>query len=308
MTSMELLTILNSIRDSYILEARNIGSPQKPKMPAPGGGNAGEKPLLFSSEKTPGRYQAKESRKRKKNGLKRFLVLSAAAGILLAALAGKGTIAGWADYFETFLNRTENQYQYTQPIDETKPHSESPQTEETLPISGDGESIPYTEEVPPAFSTEPVTFDGYALTPEGGSVPVRLTMEVENVEEGEAAWQQIVSQGAQLPEPEQGKEYILVTVKVTYEDGDLETLNFYENYPASWAAAVVYFNIPNENSNTEDVTRQLPNCIWGPDEYKGRTLSKGESITGDVAFLQDVGNTEPLYFVGYNQVIEFQIH
>ena len=172
-----------------------------------------------------------------------------------------------------------------------------------------GESIPNTEEVPPAFSTEPVTFDGYSLTPEGGSVPVRLTMAVENVQEGEAAWQQMVSQGAQLPAPEQGKEYILVTVKVTYEDGDLETLYFAENYPASWAAARVHFHIPYENSNSfiKDVTRQLPNCIWGPDEFEGRTLSKGESITGDVAFLQNVGNTAPLYFEGYNQVVTFQI-
>ena len=176
--------------------------------------------------------------------------------------------------------------------------------------SSHGGTISYTEEAPPSFSTDPVTFDGYSLTPEGGSVPVRLTMEVENVQEGEAAWKQMASQGAQLPEPEQGQEYILVNVKVTYEDGDLETLYFAENYPASWAAARVHFLIPCENSNSfiKDVTRQLPNCIWGPDEFEGRTLSKGESITGDVAFLQDVENTAPLYFEGYNQVISFQIH
>lgn len=176
--------------------------------------------------------------------------------------------------------------------------------------SSHGGTISYTEEAPPTFSTEPVTFDGYSLTPEGGSVPVRLTMEVENVQEGEAAWKQMASQGAQLPAPEQGKEYILVTVRVTYEDGDLETLYFVENYPASWAAARVHFLIPCENSNSfiKDVTRQLPNCIWGPDEFEGRTLSKGESITGDVAFLLNVGNTAPLYFEGYNQVVTFQIH
>ena len=157
-------------------------------------------------------------------------------------------------------------------------------------------------------SLEPVTFDGYALNSEGLTDQIRLTMSVENVLEGEAAYQHILSQGTQLPVPEQGKEYILVTVKVTYEDGDVNTFQFAENYPASWDAALVFFNIPNENSNTEDVTRQLPNCIWGPDEYKGRTLSKGESITGDVAFLLNVGNTAPLCFEGYNQVIKLQIH
>lgn len=177
--------------------------------------------------------------------------------------------------------------------------------------SGDSASNNADSQTKPAsssFHCEPVTFDGYSLTPEGDSVPVRLTMAVENVLEGEAAWQQIISQGTQLPAPEQGKEYILVTMKVTYEDGDLETLNFVENYPASWAAARVHFNIPNDNSNTEDVTYNLLNPIWGPDPFGGRSLTKGESVTGDVAFLQDIGNTQPLYFEGYNKVVTFQIH
>ena len=133
-----------------------------------------------------------------------------------------------------------------------------------------GETISCTEEALPASFAEPVTFDGYTYTPEGDSVPVKLTMTVENVQEGEAAWKQILSQKAQLPEPEQGKEYIIVTVKVTYEDGELETLNFVENYPASLAAARVHFNVPNENSNTEDVTYNLANPIWGPDPFEGR--------------------------------------
>ena len=132
MTSIELLTILNSIRDSYILEARAMEKKQKLKMNPSGSGSPAEKPLPVPSEKALGRYQAKESRKRKKNGLKRFLVLSAAAGILLAALAGKGTIAGWADYFETFLNRTENPYQYTQPVDTAEPSQQ-----ETEPMIAD---------------------------------------------------------------------------------------------------------------------------------------------------------------------------
>ena len=125
MTSMELLNILNAIRDSYILEARAMGSKKKPKMMPPGSGSPAEKPLPVPSEKAPGRYQAKEPRKRKKDGMKNFLVLSAAAGLLLAALAGKGTIAGWADYFETFLNRTQNPYQYTQPTETTQAYTET---------------------------------------------------------------------------------------------------------------------------------------------------------------------------------------
>lgn len=120
MTSMELLNSLNSIRDRYILEAKDIGNKGKSRNTLPSSGPAAE-PLPFSTEKTSRRYQAKNSTKQEKNGLKRLLVLSTAAGLLLAALAGRGTIAGWADYFETFLNRTEKPYQYTQPADITTP-------------------------------------------------------------------------------------------------------------------------------------------------------------------------------------------
>lgn len=160
---------------------------------------------------------------------------------------------------------------------------------------------------PVEFQTDPVTIDGYALTPDGDSVPVRLTMEVENVRKGEAAFREMVSQKAQVPTPEEGKEYILVTLKVTYEDGGLESLDFMENYPASWAAARVHFNLPNEYSNTEDVTHALAHSIWGPDPFAQRPLKRGESVTGDVAFLQNQGNTQPLYFEGYGQVVEFQV-
>ena len=125
MTSQELLNILNAIRDSYILEARAMGNKQKPKISPPGNGSPVEKPLPVPSEEALGRYQAKEPRKRKKNGMKNFLVLSAAAGILLAVLAGRGIIAGWGDYFEIFRNRTENPYQYTQPTETTQAYTET---------------------------------------------------------------------------------------------------------------------------------------------------------------------------------------
>ena len=98
-----------------------MGNKKKPKMMPPGSGSPAEKPLPLPSEKSLGRYQAKEPRKRKKNGMKNFLVLSAAAGLLLAVLAGRGIIAGWGDYFEIFRNRTGNPYQYTQPADVTAP-------------------------------------------------------------------------------------------------------------------------------------------------------------------------------------------
>lgn len=163
-------------------------------------------------------------------------------------------------------------------------------------------STPTNEAVTQAESIFPISaeINGFAMTPEGGNAAVQLTIRVQQVLEGEEAYQKIAPQGAEAPA--EGKEYIVVSLEVRYEGGELETLDFTENYPASWVAARIHFNIPNENSNTEDVTSYLANPIWG------HVLGKGESATGEIAFLQDIGNTQPLYFVGYNQVATFQIH
>lgn len=179
-------------------------------------------------------------------------------------------------------------------------------SEKTAPLDNTIDTIsqPQTD----TFQPMAETINGFAYTPEGDSVPVKLTIRVENVLEGDEAYQKMISQGAQLPIPAAGKEYILLALKVTYEDGALDTFNFYENYPASLAAARIHFDIPNEKSNSVDVTHDLPNSIWGPDPFTGYSLKKGESISGEIAFVQDIGNTQPLYFEGYSQVITFQIH
>ncbi len=161
------------------------------------------------------------------------------------------------------------------------------------------------EETVSALQVEPATIDGYALTPDGGSVPVQITIGVERVVQGEEAYRELLAQNAACPAPDDGQEYIIATVTVTYEGGELETLHFEKNYPASWVAARIHFNIPNAASNSVDVTSYLANPIWG---QEGRYLAKGESASGDIAFLVEEGNTQPLYFVGYNQVAEFQIH
>jgi len=164
------------------------------------------------------------------------------------------------------------------------------------------------EETASALNVEPVTIRGYAYTPDGDSVPVRITIGVERVVQGEEAYRELLAQNAQCPAPDDGQEYIIVTVNVTYEGGELETLDFHENYPASLAAARIHFNIPNSASNSVNVTSYLTNPIWGQDPMEGRCLAKGESVSGDIAFLVEQGNTQPLYFVGYGEAAQFQIH
>ena len=135
-----------------------------------------------------------------------------------------------------------------------------------------------------AFSPISETINGFAMTPDGGSVPVQLTIRVENVLEGDAAYRQLLTQGCEVSAPEDGSEYALISVTVTY------------------AARVAFHLPPNASANAQDMTAFLENPIWN------QTLTKGGSISGDILFLQDVGNTQPLYFEGYGQAVTFAIH
>ncbi len=135
MTSMELIEILNSIRDNYILEANEFGQKKERKKPGSSVSHPAGEPLSFPSRKEPHHYQAVEIGKRKKKNWKKYFILSAAAGLLLAALAGRGVFTQWSDYFAAFLVKTEEQYQYTQPVDETNPFQ--PETEPTQPETVD---------------------------------------------------------------------------------------------------------------------------------------------------------------------------
>lgn len=148
--------------------------------------------------------------------------------------------------------------------------------------------------------TKSTSLSGFALTPEGDSVPVRLSMEVLDTQKGESAYHWLLNQGASIDEPANGFEYVVFTLKVTYEDGELETLLFEENYPASLAQARVHFVLPDDDSNTTDITSCLSNPIWN------QTIPKGGSISGQVAFLQQTGNTQTLHFEGYGQVISLK--
>lgn len=168
-----------------------------------------------------------------------------------------------------------------------------PTAETTLPTET-------SEALAPAFQAEPVTVEGYALA-DGDNIPVRVTLQIQDVLEGEQAYALLREQDAEVQPPDEEFEYIVVTVKATYEDGELETLSLYENR-GTMPGASVYFALSNKDSDTVDMTASLQNSVYD------LTLGRGESGTGAVAFLQEIGNYQPLYFVGFNQTAKFDIH
>ncbi|MGN1002042.1 MAG: right-handed parallel beta-helix repeat-containing protein [Oscillospiraceae bacterium] len=168
-----------------------------------------------------------------------------------------------------------------------------PTAEETLPAET-------AEVLARVFQTEPVTVEGYALA-DGDNIPVRVTVQILDVLEGDRAYAHLREQDAEVQPPDEGFEYIVVTVKATYEDGELETLSLCENR-GTMPGASVYFALSNAASDTVDMTASLKNSVYD------LTLDRGESGTGAVAFLQEIGNYQPLYFVGFNQTAKFDIH
>ena len=121
MTSQELLFILSGVKNQYILEAKDFWQKKETKKPGSSSSHPSAEPLPFSSGEGQHRCQTRESEKQKKKRWKKFLILSAAVGLLLATLAGRGFFIQWTDYFATFLVKTQEQHQYTQPVDTTIP-------------------------------------------------------------------------------------------------------------------------------------------------------------------------------------------
>ena len=121
MTSQELLFILSGVKNQYILEAKDYGLKKDAKKADSSGNQPAAESLPFSTRKEPHHYQSRETGKQKKKKLGKFFILSAAVGLLLATLAGRGFFTQWTDYFATFLVKTQEQHQYTQPVDATKP-------------------------------------------------------------------------------------------------------------------------------------------------------------------------------------------
>lgn len=143
------------------------------------------------------------------------------------------------------------------------------------------------------------TIDGFQMV-DGTDVPVQVSFNVTNVQEGESAYKILISGNAEIPKAENGMEYVVVTLNVTYDSGTPDNLYIMEDY-ASLDSAKMYFALSNGDSNAEQFTKHLSDSIYN------LTVEKGKSAQGSVAFLRKIGSNEPLYFVGYGKTIKFDI-
>lgn len=150
-------------------------------------------------------------------------------------------------------------------------------------------------------SFKPVTkvIEGYQMA-DGSEVPVKVTLELKNVQKGEEAYKRLSGENASIVKPEEDMEYIIATFKVSYEEGEIDEIYMEENR-GSLMSAGLYFALSNGESNAEDVTSYLSDNIYN------LIIAKGESEQGSVAFLHKKDSIEPLYFVGFSNTADFDI-
>lgn len=142
--------------------------------------------------------------------------------------------------------------------------------------------------------------EGYQLV-DGKEVPVKVALTLDGIKKGEEAYKYLAESNPETPKPTDNKEYVVATFTVTYEEGEVDEIYMEENR-GSLMSAGLYFALSNGDSNAEDVTYYLSDRIYN------LVIVKGGSATGSIAFLRDKGSVEPLYFVGFNNTVDFDIN
>lgn len=182
--------------------------------------------------------------------------------------------------------------------DQDELHTETQKNPEETELTSDEVRDPLVNQMN-EYSDE-YLIEGFTYV-DGREVPVRVTMGVESLQRGIEAYEIMQEYYADITPPGDNEEYIITTFHISYDEGEIEELDMMENR-ASLATAGLYFALSNSSSNAQDVTSYLDNSIYDI------VLAKGESTIGAVAFLQEKDNTEPLVFVGFEQIVRFYIN
>lgn len=140
---------------------------------------------------------------------------------------------------------------------------------------------------------------GYELV-DGDSVPVKVTFTLKEMLRGEEAYRKLTDENTGLAEAPEGMEYVVADIQVSYDEGEAESLYLAKN-EASLQSAKLLFTLSNGDSNGEDLTENVA------DSFYNLELQKGETGEGIVVFLHNKDSEEPLYFTGFDSIVQFDI-
>lgn len=147
---------------------------------------------------------------------------------------------------------------------------------------------------------ETVTIEGYLFNAEdSATTPVTVTVAVTSVVTGQDAVDRFST--ADVAKPEEGMEYIVIDLDVTYKDGDAASIEMTESSD-TMTETLLYFNLAEyPGVLAEDLSNLLTDNIYG------QTIGKGDTVTGSVAFLHPVDRNDVLMFSGFGSSIKLKV-
>ena len=228
--------------------------------------------------------------------MKKWFVLSVICLSVVLCACGQAseetdTVPGGTEtVVETQQSETGEEIQQPEIAEETQQAENGEAMQQLEAVEETGQPVPFG-------NTE--TFSGYQLQ-DGAPLSVTVSMKIEDVLRGEEAYAQLLESVSDLSAPGEGEEYIVITIGVSYDEGEAEELALYENI-ASLPSAALYFAMPGAYGNAENLTSLLPDSIYNC------TLKAGESVSARAAFLHGTGEGEPLVFAGFDNVKKFSL-
>lgn len=126
--------------------------------------------------------------------------------------------------------------------------------------------------------------------------PTIITVGVTDIKKGQDAYDCLLEYNVELPAPPENMEYIVVTVNYSYHDGPVEEIYLYESHGTHPEGKHFFFL-----AHTINMTGIIQDNI-----YK-KSVKKGESVEGQVAFLSPIGNDWPFAFFGWGKKVGFSI-
>lgn len=145
---------------------------------------------------------------------------------------------------------------------------------------------------------------GYVYYPDGYPKAVTASTKVNQVFRGDEAYKMLLDSNSDLQSLENGMEYIVINLTISYQDGDSEYISLREN-DGTRADMDFFFSMVNDSGVRN---RQQMLDLLDDDIYSLPDLIRGESVTGTVVFLQECKSSTLFSFIAFGEGVLFSVN
>ena len=130
---------------------------------------------------------------------------------------------------------------------------------------------------------------------------INATFRIDNIKVGKEAYKILKEKNSSIAKPKNGMEYIIITVSVLYNEGEVEYLDLSQNI----ARLQCYFM-----DFTIDGAESFTKYFYDPNNEDFNfdvKIKKGEEKKVNLAFLLNKDNKNQLVFEGFSNIIKFNL-